>query len=567
MSRLRSNRLNWVLFTGLLLPVVTPAQHSLEQTARRAQTVARGRVTDVRSGTFAAQPGGWLRLRTDLGRVRVTPHDLAEVRYRVVLEAEAANSEAEPLKLFQVTGYPSADGVQILGTVPWRDFRGRVWASFEVSVPRQFNLEVTTQAGDVEIGDLAGEVRISTSGGNITVGDIVGSARLETLGGHVTVNRVSGDISAVTGGGHVHVQSAGGAAVLRSAGGHIFAGHVGGQAEVDTGGGNITLGRTEGNVTAATGGGQIDFGEVSGAVTARTGGGGIRILEVRGPIQVETSGGSIHLMQVGGPVRASTAAGDITAFFQSEQKLRTASELLCRQGDIVVYLPRNLPLTIDATIEGATDHNVIAPGLPLNLQYSSAGGHRRSLRATAELNGGGQPLRLRTVSGNIRLQFADTLTQLEDRRRHIQTEQLQRQLQMQHQELRRQMEQMPRAIQRQHQPHELEVHWIDSLPQRLLFRFRGYVRVAPKEQMKKLVYSVRPVYPESARLARVQGTVRMDVLIGRDGRVEDVKVLEGPSVLIEAAREAVRQWRYSPTMIGNELVPVLTTVNVEFRLN
>lgn len=555
------------LLVAALLPLASYAQ--APPAIRQSEADPRGQVTDVRSGTFPVHPGGWLRLRTDLGSVRVTPHESAEVRYRVVLETESAESSfpAERLKQFRVTAQLVTDGVQITGTVPWREFRGRLWASFEVSVPRQYNLEVKTLAGNVEIGDMDGEVQISTAGGNISAGEIRGPATLETQGGHIRVSRVSRDLRAETAGGHIYVGSIGGSAVLRSAGGHIFAGQIEGQAEVETGGGNIALGQTGGKVTAITAGGQIDFGKVAGAITARTGGGGIRVLQSRGPILLESSAGSIQLMQVGGPVRVSTASGGITAFFSSGEELRSASELLCGQGDIVVYLPRNLPLTIDATIEGAAGHGVIAPGFPLRLQHASAGEGGHTVHAAGNLNGGGQTLRLRTVSGNIRLQFADTLSQLEDQRIRIQAEQLRRQLELQQQALYRLAEQMQRADQLQHVPRQQAVHRIDSLRQRLLYRIFGYVRVAPDEQMKKLVYSVRPVYPETARLARVQGTVRMEVLVGKDGRVEEVNVLDGPSLLIEAAREAVRQWRYAPTVIDEDPVPVLTTVNVDFRLN
>jgi TonB family protein len=550
-----------------LLPLAGFAQSP--QAVQQNEAGARRRITDVRSGAFPVQAGGWLRLRTDLGSVRVTPHESAEVRYRVELDSEVAESSSstEWLKQFRITAQPVTDGVEITGTVPWHEFRGRLWASFEVWIPRQYNLEVKTLAGNIAIGDIDGEVRLSTSGGNISAGEIRGPATFETQGGHITVTSVSRDLRAETAGGHVYAGSVGGRAVLRSAGGHIFAGRIGGQVEVETGGGNITLGQTGGKVTAVTAGGQIDFGKIAGAITARTGGGGIRVLQGHGPIQLESSAGSIQLLQVGGPVRVSTASGGITAFFLSGQELRDASELLCGQGDIVVYLPRNLPLTIDALIEGAAGHGVIAPGFPLNLRQVSAGEGGSTVHAAGDLNGGGQTLRLRTVSGNIRLLFADALSQLEGQRIRMQAEQLRRQLELQQQALHRLAENVQHASQFQHLQRQQEVHRIDSLRQRLLFRIFGYVRIAPDEQMKKLVYSVRPAYPESARLARVQGTVRMEILVGKDGRVEEIKVLEGPSLLIEAAREAVRQWRYAPTVMDDEPVPVLTTVNVEFRLD
>lgn len=75
-----------------------------------------------------------------------------------------------------------------------------------------------------------------------------------------------------------------------------------------------------------------------------------------------------------------------------------------------------------------------------------------------------------------------------------------------------------------------------------------------------------PVYPEIARVARVQGTVVLDCTISVDGRVDDVKVLGGPALLQAAAVDAVRQWLYRPTLLNGVAVPVVMTVTVRFTL-
>jgi len=80
------------------------------------------------------------------------------------------------------------------------------------------------------------------------------------------------------------------------------------------------------------------------------------------------------------------------------------------------------------------------------------------------------------------------------------------------------------------------------------------------------VRNVVPVYPEIARVARVQGTVVLDCTIGVDGRVDDVKVLGGPALLQAAAVDAVRQWLYRPTLLNGVAVPVVMTVTVRFML-
>ena len=76
-----------------------------------------------------------------------------------------------------------------------------------------------------------------------------------------------------------------------------------------------------------------------------------------------------------------------------------------------------------------------------------------------------------------------------------------------------------------------------------------------------------PVYPQIAQTAKIQGVVILEAIIGKDGTVRDVKVLRSVPLLDQAAIEAVRQWRYSPTLLNNVPVEVVMTVTVNFTLN
>jgi protein TonB len=70
-----------------------------------------------------------------------------------------------------------------------------------------------------------------------------------------------------------------------------------------------------------------------------------------------------------------------------------------------------------------------------------------------------------------------------------------------------------------------------------------------------------------ASRARIFGDVRLDALIGTDGRVREVKVINGHPLLAQAAMDAVRQWRYEPTLLNGRPVEVLLEVVVHFQLN
>ncbi len=96
---------------------------------------------------------------------------------------------------------------------------------------------------------------------------------------------------------------------------------------------------------------------------------------------------------------------------------------------------------------------------------------------------------------------------------------------------------------------------------------REPIRVGGNVQESKLVYKVEPVYPELPKSARVAGAVILQATINEAGEVYEVKVLRGHPLLDDAAINAVRQWRYSTTLLNGEPAPVVATVTVIFSLS
>jgi protein TonB len=92
------------------------------------------------------------------------------------------------------------------------------------------------------------------------------------------------------------------------------------------------------------------------------------------------------------------------------------------------------------------------------------------------------------------------------------------------------------------------------------------LRVGGNVILAKLVYHPEPQYPPVARMARIQGTVLLEAVIGKDGTIQELKLLSGPALLAPAALEAVARWRYQPTLLNNEPVEVLTEISVRFTL-
>ena len=540
-----------------------------------------------------------LRLNTDLGSVRIQP--LAKgtapvVRYAVHIETDARGALASQLlERYALSAVGTEAGVEIKGTLPQQLTKGasaaQFWVHFEVYVPAGYGLDISTGAGDIQTSDVGGTASLVTEGGNIVAGRIGGSfarraakthattvvAKLRTEGGHIRVDDVLGDLKAFTAGGHINTGYISGAANLQSGGGHIRSAGIGGKAELATEGGNITVGKADNLVAVKTGGGQIDFGEVRGSVHAQTGGGGIRVLYVTGPMDVESNGGSICLTRVSGAVRAATGSGTITAWINPEASknpqtavaLSGASQLSSGAGDIVVFLPRNLAANIEAVVENGGAHRIEADPA-LALQISKSGQSSGPLTAFASLNGGGPLLRLKTTGGKIKLQYLESETALWNSMMRDQKARMERDLAMTPvsfgamgwTDLESHPIPDPSAPARSEEHEMLSGTWVEKFEYHVL----GGVRQDGDEFQKRITSAPRPVYPEIARKAGIEGRVRLQVRLTRDGRIEVQKLLEGDPVLADAAIAAVKQWRGKPVWLDGKPVDVISTVSFEFHL-
>ncbi len=91
------------------------------------------------------------------------------------------------------------------------------------------------------------------------------------------------------------------------------------------------------------------------------------------------------------------------------------------------------------------------------------------------------------------------------------------------------------------------------------------LRIGGEAERAVLISQTEPLYPVSARVARIQGIVVMEAVIGSDGHVRDVKVLRGPLLLRQAAMDAVKEWIYKPAMLNGQPVESLAQVQINFR--
>ncbi|HKW65529.1 MAG TPA: energy transducer TonB [Candidatus Acidoferrum sp.] len=558
------------------------------------------RTSILRSGVLQTKEGLTLRLTTDLGSVNVTqlePSASPVVRYTVRVETDARGAAAEQLlSKYSLKAGTSLTGVEIAGLLfpqGTHHTNAQFWVQFEIAVPRNYNVEVNTDAGDITTGDIGGTAFLRTQGGNIIAGHIGRTApalhevsrgrpvaKLETEGGHIKVMGVAGDLSAFTAGGHINVGDISGDASLHSGGGHIRARTIGGRADLETVGGNITVGQTASFVSVRTGGGQIDFGDVRGSVRAQTGGGGIHVIYVSGPMEVESNGGSICVTGASGAVQAATSGGSITAWInptvaaeKGMLRLEAPSQLASGTGDLIVYLPRNLAANIDAFVANGTGQHIEADSA-LHLTMQGPVNGIGQVHAVGVLNGGGAPLRLRTTGGKIRLQFMDSQAALRESLWHEQVDRLNKRF----------VEvgfppvifnhpaEWPVAVMEDHLRQaqsndsidngDAIERWINSLE----MTFWGSVKEKPDDFLKRVTYRPAPSYPSLAQRAGVHGIVLLQARITKDGRVEVEKVLEGEPVLADAAMDAIKRWRARPAWVKGKQCEVTSTVKFDFQL-
>lgn len=92
------------------------------------------------------------------------------------------------------------------------------------------------------------------------------------------------------------------------------------------------------------------------------------------------------------------------------------------------------------------------------------------------------------------------------------------------------------------------------------------VTVGGRLQAAMLLRKVAPVYPQLARSMRIQGVVRFEAVIGKNGAVRDLKFVSGPRALEQAASDAVKKWVYRPTMLDGRPVEVSTQIEINFTL-
>jgi TonB family protein len=500
------------------------------------------KVSTEKSGSVPAKDGGVLRMDVQLGNVRVFTDASASVSYRAIAQTDQRDPGAQEfLRQFQITARGTKSGVMLDAKVPWQALRGRFSVAIEIHMPRRYSLEITSGGGNIDVQDVDGRVSLRSAGGNITVGRVGNrkvsalAAHIETQGGQISVGDVDGTLHAST------------------AGGHIFTGNVTGDASLRTGGGQIYAGRIAGAAVFDSGGGSIHLEGTGASVTANAAGGDVVVRQASGPIHMTLNDGSITAWF---PDTAAIKTAASAQARKSRQTSHQTSQLSSTAGDIVLYLPRELTATIDAAIGSGGGRRLFAdPTLPVQIHCPESADGGRTVHCAAQLNGGGEIIRLKTDSGNIILRSSDPPTKSGSGLSAGRSPQ----------------GLAPASAESANSGEDENFTDADGffaeLRNRIMESLWGGVPVDAEEMQKHLEHSVVPVYPNVARQAGIEGDVVLRIYVSSDGQVTGIKILDGAPILVRAAVQAVEQWRYQAPRIDGRPANVVTTLVLSFRLH
>jgi DUF4097 and DUF4098 domain-containing protein YvlB len=306
--------------------------------------------------SFRASPGGKLVIQADRGSITLDPKDSDQVQIRVLRKVKGG-TKAQAYELFadhEVTFQQEGNTFTVVAKNKknqsgfWRTGQPQLQVSYQVVLPKKFNVDLRASGGDIRSGDLDGAAAIRTTSGSINLksvtgpvdaadsgGDILvadagstvvahttsGSIKIEKArgkveasdsGGDVQIGQAGGDLVASTTSGSIRVATAQGSVEAKDSGGDIRIDTALGDVAAQTTSGSIHLGQVNGKrVKAKNSGGGIDISRAAGSVTAQTTSGAIAIGSAEGGVDAVDSGGDIRIDSAGGPVMAQTTSGSI----------------------------------------------------------------------------------------------------------------------------------------------------------------------------------------------------------------------------------------------------------------
>lgn len=281
---------------------------------------------EILEKTFEVSKGQLLELRSDLGSVSVETWDRDQVHIVIENRSKSIRSRSveDILDKFDFDLEKNSRGVSVIVERKGSKWLGG-WSSginmhFEIKVPSEFNLDLKTAGGSIDVTDISGDVNLRTSGGSVRVGHVDGAVVAKSSGGGITLAGATHDVEISSSGGGISIGETKGKVNASTSGGGVSVDGASGDTHVSTSGGGITLKNIAGNINANTSGGPIraEFvGDIDSDCVLRTSGGGITVSinpDVAFTIDASTSGGSVSTdfpVTVQGKLKSNVLQGEI----------------------------------------------------------------------------------------------------------------------------------------------------------------------------------------------------------------------------------------------------------------
>jgi len=275
---------------------------------------------------------------------------------------------------------------------------------FNVKVPKQYDLDLKTMGGEIEVTNVSGELEGETMGGNISLSDLKGEAKFKTMGGNVELRDSDVDGKVSTMGGNITFDDVIGDVDGSTMGGNVRynnrsrKGKDGKEVKISTMGGNIDVAEALSGAEVSTMGGNVDINKAAEYIKASTMGGNIDIGEIDGWVKASTMGGDIYVKMTGDP-----AQGDRDVDISS------------MGGDIDLILPEGISADFDVRItytrKSRQDYE-IKSDFPLKIekdeewQYKNGDPHK-DIIASGKTGDGKNTIRVNTHNGDIHIKKRD----------------------------------------------------------------------------------------------------------------------------------------------------------------
>lgn len=273
-----------------------------------------GDLNTIQEKTFSIQPGKDLKVDASVGDVTITTWDKPEVYIKILGNKRAKDK-------IDLTFNNDENEVSVIAKSEnsfFNWFSHGIQLRFEIKVPSEFNTNINTAGGDIQIGEIRGNNKLRTSGGDVRVKNSDGVLKISTSGGEINLDTNSGTMDVATSGGDIKARDFKGDLTASTSGGDIQLKGSDSKVYAETSGGDIFLEYTGENkgIHVETSGGDINMklpSDFNASASMYTSGGEINCeLTANNAKKISSSRFEADLNSGGAELIAKTSGGDIT---------------------------------------------------------------------------------------------------------------------------------------------------------------------------------------------------------------------------------------------------------------